>query len=139
MTAIDDLETMLARTGSEAGGSVHAVADGADALFTWDYQKGQRRALEELYEKAKTSQWNAETDLDWSADVDPERVAHEIAATDPRVRHVAANADDSPLARWGDREWTQYYVETLTWRMSQFLHGEQGALLCTAKIVETVP
>jgi hypothetical protein len=66
-------------------------------------------------------------------------VAHEIAATDPRVRHVAANAQDSPLAGWGDREWTQYYVETLTWRMSQFLHGEQGALMCTAKIVETVP
>ena len=25
------------------------------------------------------------------------------------------------------------------WMLSQFLHGEQGALLCTAKIVETVP
>jgi len=145
MTAIDeagsaeDFEALLAVTGSALEGSVHAVADGADALFTWDYQKGQRRALEKLYEKAKTSQWNAETDLDWSADVDPERVAYEIAVSDPRARHVAENAADSPLARWGDREWTQYYVETLTWRMSQFLHGEQGALICTAKIVETVP
>jgi hypothetical protein len=25
------------------------------------------------------------------------------------------------------------------WQFSQFLHGEQGALICTAKIVETVP
>jgi hypothetical protein len=135
MTTID----MLARTGSAADGSAHAVPDHADAIFTWDYQKGQRPALEKLYEKAKTSQWNAETDLDWSTDVDPERVAHEIAVSDPRARHVAENAAESPLAGWGDREWTQYYVETLTWRMSQFLHGEQGALLCTAKIVETVP
>ena len=140
MTAIDDArETMLAITGSTAGGPVHAVPDHSDALFTWDYGKGQRPALEKLYEKAKTSQWNAETDLDWSSDVDPERVAREIATTDPRVRHVAENAHDSPVAGWGDREWTQYYVETLTWRMSQFLHGEQGALVCTAKIVETVP
>jgi hypothetical protein len=145
MTAIDeagsaeDFEALLALTGSDTEGAVHAVHDGADALFTWDYQKGQRPALEKLYEKAKTSQWNAETDLDWSADVDPERVAREIAVSDPRARHVAENAADSPLAGWGDREWTQYYVETLTWRMSQFLHGEQGALICTAKIVETVP
>ena len=25
------------------------------------------------------------------------------------------------------------------WRFSQFMHGEQGALICTAKIVQTVP
>ena len=86
MTTIDDgLETMLALTGSATEGSVHAVPDHSDALFTWDYAKGQRPALEKLYEKAKTSQWNSETDLDWSTDVDPERVAHEIAATDPRA------------------------------------------------------
>jgi hypothetical protein len=30
-------------------------------------------------------------------------------------------------------------LETQNWTLSQFLHGEQGALLCTAKIVETVP
>jgi hypothetical protein len=27
----------------------------------------------------------------------------------------------------------------VAWQFSQFLHGEQGALICTAKIVETVP
>jgi hypothetical protein len=35
-----------------------------DSLFTWDYKKGQRQALNKLYEKAKTSQWNADTDID---------------------------------------------------------------------------
>jgi hypothetical protein len=25
------------------------------------------------------------------------------------------------------------------WRFSQFLHGEQGALICTSKMVQTVP
>jgi hypothetical protein len=135
----DELETLLARTGTTAGGPSHGVVDHADAVFTWDYRKGRRPALEKLYEKAKTSQWNSETDLDWSTAVDPEKVAHEIATSDPRARHVAENAADSPLAKWGDADWTRYYVETLTWRLSQFLHGEQGALVCTAKIVETVP
>jgi len=39
--------------------------------FTWDYSKGARPGLDKLYEKAKRSQWNAETDLDWSIEVDP--------------------------------------------------------------------
>ena len=30
-------------------------------------------------------------------------------------------------------------VESQNWTLSQFLHGEQGALVCTAKIVESVP
>ena len=52
--------------------AIHTVKDNADAIFTWDYEKGARPALNKLYEKAKTSQWNGETDLDWSIDVDPE-------------------------------------------------------------------
>ena len=50
---------------------LHAVQDQADALFTWDYSKGSRPRLDKLYEKAKVSQWNAQTDLDWSIEVDP--------------------------------------------------------------------
>ena len=30
-------------------------------------------------------------------------------------------------------------MEFQNWSLSQFMHGEQGALICTAKIVETVP
>jgi len=45
----------------------------------------------------------------------------------------------TPLASWGDKEWITYGVESQNWMLSQFLHGEQGALICTAKIVESVP
>jgi hypothetical protein len=45
---------------------IRAVETSFESLFTWDYGKGQRQALNKLYEKAKTSQWNAETDIDWS-------------------------------------------------------------------------
>ena len=43
------------------------------------------------------------------------------------------------LASWGKKEWVTLNMEYQNWLLSQFLHGEQGALLCTAKIVETVP
>jgi hypothetical protein len=47
--------------------------------------------------------------------------------------------DGTPVATWGDKEWLEFGVEARNWSLSQFLHGEQGALICTAKIVETVP
>ncbi|MEY2754791.1 MAG: hypothetical protein RJB65_1149, partial [Actinomycetota bacterium] len=45
----------------------------------------------------------------------------------------------SSLEKWGDEEWLRHSIESQNWSLSQFMHGEQGALICTAKIVETVP
>jgi hypothetical protein len=138
-TDVNDLEEILAITNTDVNEAIHAVRDNADAIFTWDYEKGARPALNKLYEKAKTAQWNGETDLDWSIEVDPEKWF--VGASDPRFGPdgYLAQLPGSPLKNWGDKEWGQLATESLTWRMSQFMHGEQGALLCTAKIVETVP
>ena len=82
---VNDLEAILAVSNTDANELIHAVEDNADAIFTWDYEKGQRPALNKLYEKAKTSQWNGETDLDWSIEVDPARVITGISdGGDPR-------------------------------------------------------
>ena len=43
------------------------------------------------------------------------------------------------LASWGEKEWIDFGVQSQNWTLSQFMHGEQGALVCTAKIVESVP
>jgi hypothetical protein len=122
--------------------AVHAVEDNADAIFTWDYEKGHRPALNRLYEKAKTSQWNGETDLPWDTDVDQEAVVVNNAMTN--MGGLMMGIDESviagtPFEKWGPDEWIKVGVETQNWTLSQFMHGEQGALLCTAKIVETVP
>jgi AcrR family transcriptional regulator len=45
-----------------------------DTIFTWDYEKGRRPKLDKLYEKAKTTQWNGQTDLPWDIEVDQEKV-----------------------------------------------------------------
>jgi hypothetical protein len=137
----DDIEAVLAVTNRDVDELVHVVRSESDTLFTWDYEKGARPGLAKLYEKAKTSQWNGATDLDWSIDVDPEQVCAEMSGSDYRSQYLRrlTETPGSPVASWGDTEWTAYTMETFHHRISQFMHGEQGALLCTAKIVETVP
>ncbi len=121
---------------ADPNGLIHTVKDNADAIFTWNYEKGERAKLTKLYEKAKTSQWNGETDLDWSIEVDPAQV---ITADDPGIVDWFRNNPESPLYKIDDKGWEQVRTEGVNWRLSQFMHGEQGALLCTAKLVETVP
>ncbi|MGH2684071.1 MAG: ferritin-like domain-containing protein, partial [Actinomycetota bacterium] len=136
----NDIEAILEISNTDIDEVVHAVNDNADALFTWDYERS-RPALVKLYEKAKTSQWNGETDLPWDTDVDPYKLVADLRQSDARMGPLGhlAQAPGSPLANWGEKEWTEFGVESMNWRLSQFMHGEQGALLCTAKIVETVP
>jgi hypothetical protein len=133
---LDDLDAILEVTNTDMASAVHAVTDNAAAIFTWDYEKGARPALNKLYEKAKTSQWNGETDLPWDTDVDQEQLAQLMAA---QFGLQGNDLSHTPFATWGEAEWTALGVESQNWSLSQFMHGEQGALLCTAKIVETVP
>jgi hypothetical protein len=124
-------------TNTDVDAVEHVVKNNADTMFTWDYSLA-RPALRKLYEKAKVGQWNATTDLPWDTEVDLEAtIAADQAA-------IGAGIDPSfyvgtPVEKWGDKEWVEFGVEGRRWTLSQFMHGEQGALLCTAKIVETVP
>src|SRR5689334_17488173 len=79
----NDLEAILSTPNPYLDGDAHAAVDGADALFTWDYEKGARPGLNKLYEKAKTSQWNGETDLPWDTDVDQEKITIETMGREP--------------------------------------------------------
>ena len=140
---VDDLESILSVVNSDADELIHTVKDNAEAIFTWDYEKGARPALNKLYEKAKNSQWNGETDLDWSIDVDPEAVVVndflQNGANNPNGGFADFDVVGTPFEKWTDQEWLNLGIESNNWTLSQFMHGEQGALICTAKIVETVP
>ena len=134
---LNDIEAILSITNDDADAIQHIVKDNADAIFTWDYSLS-RPALRKLYEKAKVGQWNGSTDLDWSIDVDEEKqVAMDLAAFASGL--TPAHYASTTLSNWGDKEWTEFAIEQRRWSLSQFMHGEQGALICTAKIVETVP
>jgi len=138
---VNDLDAIveLALDRSHIDDTIHQVTDNADAVFSWDYEKGARPGLHKLYEKAKTSQWNGETDLDWSTGVDQEAITAQVVGTEPNWALLGVDVAGTPLERWGRTEWLEFNMEQQNWMLSQFMHGEQGALLCTAKIVETVP
>ncbi|HCO04116.1 MAG TPA: aminobenzoate oxygenase [Actinobacteria bacterium] len=107
------------------------VPSGSTTIFNWEYDQGRDQLLT-LYEKGKEKQWNTNTRLDWSIDVDP---------------RSQANAPDHYIPIYGSDIWehmSEAGREDLrqhmgAWLNSQFLHGEQGALICASKIVQTVP
>jgi hypothetical protein len=118
--------------------AIHVIEDNADRLFLWDYERN-REQLVTLYNKAMGSQWNSVTDLDWSTDVDPERLVAEQDSPLLSVARVAGTLPGSPLATWSEKEYSQLGIELFKASLSQFMHGEQGAMMTAAKIVETVP
>ncbi len=101
------------------------------AVFEWTYEV-RRQALLGLYEKSKRLQWNASTDIDWSIRVDPEQLP-------PNVDVDVMNGILRPPRPLSYAEMARFRAHRNAWMLSQFMHGEQGALLATARIVETVP
>ncbi|MCA1832006.1 MAG: ferritin-like domain-containing protein [Actinomycetota bacterium] len=103
----------------------------SEVVFNWEYDQFRDNLLT-LYSKGKQRQWDSAVRIDWSQDVDPEN---------------PMELDDTYLAIYGspiwdrmnDREKVEVRRHAQAWQISQFLHGEQGALICAAKIVETVP
>jgi hypothetical protein len=123
---------------AEMNEAVHVITDHADRLFLWDYER-DRGQLVTLYNKAMGSQWSSVTDLDWSIDVDPERVVAEQDSPMLALTRLAGQLPGSPLAAWSEKEYAQLGIEFFKASLSQFMHGEQGAMMTAAKIVETVP
>jgi hypothetical protein len=114
-----------------AAGSIEAVPETSATVFNWGYAL-DRDELVSLYEKGKRLQWNAATDIDWSISVDPEEFPEFFPPE-------AFNARLDPPRPLDLKELKRMRVHQLGWMLSQFLHGEQGALLATAQIVNTVP
>jgi len=106
---------------------------GYRAHFDWRYARAEPQ-MARLYEAAKSSQWNAATDLPWLTDVDPESAEKPIIpdAIMPIARHPA-------FLRLSPAEKGKQRSALLAWMLSQFLHGEQGALFAAAQVTEAVP
>jgi hypothetical protein len=98
--------------------------------YNWDYDNTRAR-LVRLYENAKRDQWNGTDRLDWSIDVDPESQL---------LPDLGIGIYGTPIwDRLTEKEKRKLRHEAVTWQLCQFLHGEQGALLATAQIVDSVP
>ncbi|MBJ7460895.1 MAG: ferritin-like domain-containing protein [Ilumatobacteraceae bacterium] len=134
---VNDIEAILGVTNTDVNEITHMVKNNADTLFSWDYSLA-RPQLRKLYEKAKVGQWNATTDLPWETPVDIEGTIAADQAAIGRGFDMSLYGD-TPVKNWEQKDWLEFGVQARKWSLSQFLHGEQGALICTAKIVETVP
>lgn len=100
--------------------------------FDWTYKRDQDE-LRRLYEVAKASQWNATTDLDWSIQVDPYDPNHDL------FPESLSPLPDIPAYRGLSLREKQTHRHGLAaWMLSQFLHGEQGALFAACQVTEAV-
>lgn len=109
------------------------VAMNGAARFTWEYDDGRDRLLS-LYQKGKDKQWDQVHRIDWDLEVDPLDVL---------------GLPDESIPIFGTAQWDRIQHDRRAvgelkqhlsaWQFSQFLHGEQGAMICSARIVESVP
>ncbi len=102
-----------------------------EIVFNWEYDDVRDNLLT-LYSKGKSKQWDSAVRIDWSHDIDPE---NPMELED----HYLAIYGSPTWERMNQRERAELRRHVQAWQISQFLHGEQGALICAAKIVETVP
>jgi hypothetical protein len=101
-----------------------------DTNYTWNYGT-VKEGLRALYEKAKREQWNGSEQLDWSIQVDPES---EII---PQMYNPLE--DYGPYKKLNAREVKRFRHASLSWQLSQFMHGEQGALIVASQLTAAVP
>jgi hypothetical protein len=102
-----------------------------EVAFTWDYDTRSTELLQ-LYSKGKEQQWDADKRIDWSLPVDPE---------DPmQMDDQVVPLFGTPLwAKLSEKQRGEIRYHSQVFNLSQFLHGEQGALVCAARIVKDVP
>jgi len=109
---------------------IEALSVPQSVAYNWEYDATRKRLMR-LYENAKRDQWNGTDRLDWSIDVDPEKGL---------VPDMGIGIYGTPIwDRLTEKEKAKLRHEAITWQLCQFLHGEQGALLATAQIVDSVP
>ena len=114
---------------SVSGPSIETLETILDVTYTWGYQDS-RAKLRELYDKATRAQWQSDVVLPWHLQPDLEQ------PMGPEELMPLYGSDI--WRRLTEREKTALNVETSSWTLSQFLHGEQGALLAAAQLVDSV-
>ncbi len=116
------------------GEAYHHVQGTIDTIFDWQYTL-EKQNLMQLYEKGKALTWNA-SELDWGIEVDIEKMVTERQAMG---MGGMLNNVLNPPRQLDDKELIELNLHMNSFMLSQFLHGEQGALVATAKIVQAAP
>ena len=120
---------------NELGLSEQQVEDVAEIFetpltgaYNWDYTIQDNR-IKRLYELGKELNWNAGTDIDWSQPM-PDR-----GDAPPPIFWD----DYKPYQELSNEDKFKFLQHRGSWSLSQFLHGEQGALLVASQLVSCAP
>jgi 1,2-phenylacetyl-CoA epoxidase catalytic subunit len=107
------------------------VPGAVETALDWAYDEG-RNDLLGLYEKGKRQQWNASERIDWRQELHPENPM-------PIGDHTVPIFGSPVWEKLDPRKKVELRWHLQAWQISQFLHGEQGALVCASKVVQLVP
>ena len=100
-----------------------------ETLWDYDYEPTHEE-LSTLYETAKKNQWNGSTAIDWS---------RRVGADGPVLNVKLAFAGTNFFSRLTAEQQREIEIKVSAWRLSQFLHGEQGALVVCGQLVNAIP
>ncbi len=102
-----------------------------EASFDWDYDDGRKQMMH-LYQKGKDMQWDALSRINWDLELDSENPM--------QMPDETMGIFHTPVwAKMGKNEQAEFRRHAQAWMTSQFMQGEQAALICAAKIVQQVP
>ncbi len=103
-----------------------------EAIYNWNYD-AEIDALRTLYANALERQWIAMRDLDWEQEIDREAFSRSFSMGGIPVHETRFWKALPTQTRW------EVSRRTATFMLSNFLHGEQGALMVAAQLVNAVP
>ena len=101
-------------------------------VYQWNYDPDVEE-LRRLYCKATEAQWIAERDIDWDRPID-----RDLFASTPLGAAIPIEKTSYWKSLDEETVW-ELSRRTAAFRLSNFLHGEQGALMVAAQLVNAVP
>jgi len=117
-------------TSQQTDDELESILVSFDTNYAWNYGS-VKEGLRDLYEKSKANQWNGTTQLDWSIDVDVEK---------PIIPPAFNPLNEyGPYQKLTDKEKSHLDHAQISLQLSQFLHGEQGAMIVASQLVAAVP
>lgn len=99
--------------------------------YNWDYEAANGK-IRRLYELGKKFNWNSELDVAWDTPFPKSQ--------SPNSEHVPnAFAGHPKYEALSPEQKTEFAWRSLAQTLSQFMHGEQGALLVASQLVSCAP
>jgi ribonucleotide reductase beta subunit family protein with ferritin-like domain len=96
--------------------------------FNWDYRIQDDR-IKKLYDLGKQLNWDPEIDINWDRPWPAEERA-------PEMMNLH---DYAPYLAMDEKTKSEFWLHMNAWSLSQFLHGEQGALLVASQLCSCAP